>query len=53
MGDIAEAFEQHLKSLSDEDWTKLVQRVRPSKQVAPGDAGRAAADKRFNDRSKR
>ncbi|WP_205874442.1 hypothetical protein [Mycobacterium camsae] len=28
MGDIAEAFEQHLRSLSDTDWNALVERVR-------------------------
>lgn len=31
MGDIAEAFEQHLASLPDEDWNALVARVRPPK----------------------
>jgi hypothetical protein len=31
MADLAEAFEQHLKSLSDEDWDSLVTRVRPPK----------------------
>lgn len=30
MGDIASAFEEHLRSLSDTEWNALVQRVRPS-----------------------
>lgn len=29
MPDLAEAFEQHLRSLSDDEWTALVARVRP------------------------
>ncbi|MCV7285352.1 hypothetical protein H7J87_08425 [Mycolicibacterium wolinskyi] len=28
MADIAEAFEQHLRSLSDDEWKALVSRVR-------------------------
>ena len=37
MGDIAEAFKQHLSSLSDDDWNKLVAEVRPP-QPAPSGA---------------
>jgi hypothetical protein len=59
MGDIAEAFEQHLRSLSDEQWNSLVARVRPvpppagdgssgeAERQHPGDSARAAAAKRF------
>lgn len=36
MGDIAEAFEQHLRSLSDEQWNALTARVRtPAPQAPP------------------
>ncbi|WP_322857762.1 hypothetical protein [Mycobacterium shigaense] len=50
MGDIAEAFEQHLRSLSDDDWNALVTRVRTDDtkpSTSPGDAGRAEATRRF------
>ncbi|VBA43955.1 hypothetical protein LAUMK136_05361 [Mycobacterium attenuatum] len=59
MGDIAEAFEQHLRSLSDNDWNALVAKVRPAptpdnaaadQGAQPGDSGRAAAAKRFGTR---
>lgn len=56
MADIAEAFEQHLRSLSDDEWTELEGRVRDRK--APGGeaatptgpnsaAGRAEAQRRY------
>lgn len=34
MGDIAEAFRDHLRSLSDSEWDALVAEVRPSKPSA-------------------
>jgi hypothetical protein len=36
VGNIAEAFEQHLRSLTDAEWSALVKRVRP-----PSDAPQA------------
>lgn len=33
MADLAEAFEQHLKSLSDSEWDALVARVRTPEAV--------------------
>lgn len=56
MANLAEAFEQHLRSLSDSDWDALVGRVRPPKAspepgeprwTAPGSGGRAEAERRF------
>lgn len=37
MADIAEAFEQHLRSLSDAEWDTLTQRVRTPKAPPPAD----------------
>lgn len=34
MGDIAEAFRDHLRSLSDSEWDALVAEVRPPKHPA-------------------
>lgn len=54
MADLADAFEQHLKSLSDDEWSELVARVRPTKdgpdgeppRLATGAGGRAEAQRR-------
>lgn len=43
MGDIAEAFEQHLRSLSDTEWSALVDKVRP--QNPPWNTATADPDK--------
>jgi hypothetical protein len=39
MGQIAEAFEQHLRSLTDREWAALVERVRPAHQAPEALAG--------------
>lgn len=36
MSDVSEAFEQHLRSLSDSDWAALAQRVRPAPPTRSG-----------------
>lgn len=40
MADIAEAFEQHLRSLTDDEWTALTQRVRTPQQQQPSERQR-------------
>ncbi len=46
MADLAEAFEQHLKSLSDQEWEALTERVRPKSNPSKGAGGRAEAQRR-------
>lgn len=43
MADLAEAFEQHLRSLSDTEWEALTKRVRSSPSDAPQDRGTGAS----------
>ena len=47
MGELAEAFEEHLRSLTDDEWNALATRVRtPQGEPQPGQGGRAEADRR-------
>ncbi|MEU9805592.1 hypothetical protein [Mycobacterium sp. NPDC050853] len=50
MADIADAFKQHLSSLSEQEWSALVAEVRApedSRAGGPGADGKAAAKRRF------